>query len=257
MQARIIPAARGARWLFDGWRTFRAAPLGWLSLVFVYLFGTQALALVPFVGVVVALVAVPGLSVGIMGAARAASRGGALRVAMLFDAFRSGAREQLVLGGVYLACSLVIFAAMSLADSDGALRAALSGRGTPGQLETGDWLAAFAALALLYAPVMMMFWFAPVLAAWHSATPAKALFYSFFACLLNWRAFVAYGALTALVMVAVPLAALSLPLLLLGAERTQMAPLVLPILLLLLPTLFASFYASYRDIFGTEPGIEK
>jgi hypothetical protein len=104
---------------------------------------------------------------------------------------------------------------------------------------------------------MMMFWFAPVLTAWHSASPAKALFYSFFACLLNWRAFLAYGALTALVMVLVPLAALSLPLLLLGAERTQMAPLVLPILLLLLPTLFASFYASYRDIFATEAGTGK
>jgi hypothetical protein len=58
-------------------------------------------------------------------------------------------------------------------------------------------------------------------------------------------------------MIAVPLAALSLPLLVLGAERTQMAPFVLPILVLLLPTLFASFYASYRDVFGTEPGSEK
>jgi hypothetical protein len=28
---------------------------------------------------------------------------------------------------------------------------------------------------------------------------------------------------------------------------------VFPLLLVLLPTLFASFYASYRDIFGGEP----
>jgi hypothetical protein len=99
---------------------------------------------------------------------------------------------------------------------------------------------------------MMLFWFAPVLAAWHSAGAAQALFYSFFAFLLNWRAFLVYGAVTALVMIAVPLAALTLPLVLLGAERAKMAPLVLPILVLMLPTLFASFYVSYRDIFGTE-----
>jgi len=250
MQARVVPALRGVRWLGEGWRTFRAAPLGWLSLVFVYLLGTQVLALVPLVGVVAALLAVPGLTAGMMGAARAASRGGAPRIAMLFDAFRSGPREQIALGAIYLACSMLIFAAMSLADPDGALRAALAGRGAPEEPEAADLAAAAAAFAILYAPVMMMFWFAPVLAAWHSTGAAKSLFFSFFACLVNWRAFLAYGAVTALVMIALPLAALSLPLVLLGAERSKMAPLVLPLLVFMLPTLFASFYASYRDIFG-------
>src|SRR6185436_2703165 len=148
MQARIVSAARGARWLAEGWGVFRAAPLGWLSLVFVYLFGTQLIALIPIVGVVVALLAVPGLTVGMMGAARAASHGGGLRVAMLFDAFRGGARQQLVLGAVYLACMMLIFAAMALADGDGALRAALAGRSPPAEIGAGDLIAACAALAL-------------------------------------------------------------------------------------------------------------
>ena len=250
MQARIVPAWRGVRWLSEGWRIFRAAPLGWLSLVFVYLFGTQLLALIPVAGVVVALIAVPGLSVGMMGASRVASRGGTLRVAMLFDAFRSGARPQLILGLIYLACSLLIFVALSLVDSDGALRNALAGRGTPGEVEPADWLAAGFALAVLYMPVMMLFWFAPVLAAWHSTGAAKALFFSFFACLMNWRAFLTYGVVTGLVMFAVPLLLLALPIAALGADRTRLAPMVLPLVVLMLPTLFASFYASYRDVFG-------
>jgi hypothetical protein len=250
MQARIVPALRGAYWLAEGWQTFRAAPIGWLSLVFVYLFGTQVLALVPVLGMVAALLAVPGLTAGMMGAARTASRGGALRVAMLFDAFRSGPREQLLLGAVYLGCSFLIFAGLSLADDDGALRAALAGRGAPEALETADWLRAGGVLAALYAPVMMAFWFAPALAAWHSAGAAKALFFSFFACLMNWRAFLVYGVLVAALMVAVPLAVLALPLALLGGEKARMAPLVLPLVVLMLPTLFASFYASYRDVFG-------
>jgi len=251
MQARIVPALRGAYWLAEGWQMFRAAPLGWLSLVFVYLFGTQVLALVPVAGLVAALVAVPGLSVGMMGAARAASRGGALRVAMLFDAFRGGAREQLLLGAVYLGCSYLIFAGLSFADEGGTLRAALAGRGAPDAVEAADWARAGFVLAALYTPVMMMFWFAPALAAWHSAGVAKALFFSFFACLMNWRAFLVYGACAAALMVALPIAALALPLLLLGGEKARMAPLLLPLLVLMLPTLFASFYAGYRDVFGS------
>jgi hypothetical protein len=251
VQARIVPALRGAYWLAEGWLMFRAAPLGWLSLVFVYLFGTQVLALVPVVGLVAALVAVPGLTVGMMGAARAASRGAPLRVAMLFDAFRSGARQQLLLGAAYLGCSFLLFGALSLADDGGALRAALAGRGPPDAVQAQDWLRAGGVLAALYAPVMMMFWFAPALAAWHSAGAAKALFFSFFACLLNWRAFLVYGALAAGLMVVLPIAALALPLALLGGEKARMAPLLLPLLVLMLPTLFASFYACYRDVFGS------
>jgi hypothetical protein len=96
----------------------------------------------------------------------------------------------------------------------------------------------------------MMFWFAPPLAAWHATAPVKALFFSFFACLMNWRAFLAYGAVTLAVALLLPLALLSL-LLLLSLKVAAMS-LVFPLLLVLLPTLFASFYASYRDIFGAE-----
>ncbi len=36
-------------------------------------------------------------------------------------------------------------------------------------------------------------WFAPALVHWHAMSPAKALFFSFFACLRNWRAFAVYA----------------------------------------------------------------
>ena len=257
MRARIVPASRGARWLGEGWQMFRAAPLGWLALVFVYLVATQIVALLPVLGVVIALVAVPGLTVGMMGAARVASRGGGLRINMLFEGFRIGLRDQLLLGAVYLACSVVVFFGMSLADEGGVLRGALAGRAPTEPPEAGDWLRAAFVFAALYAPVMAMFWFAPVLAAWHGTGAVKALFFSFFAFLINWRAFLAYGAMAALAMVAFPLAAVSLILMLSGGAELKLAALVLPLVVLLLPTLFASFYASYRDVFGTQAGPDK
>ena len=96
---------------------------------------------------------------------------------------------------------------------------------------------------------MMMFWFAPPLAAWHSASPVKALFYSFLACLINWRAFLAYAAATGLITLVVPFVLAVTLRTLLG--DVSFAWLAFPLLGVLLPTLFASFYASYRDVFAT------
>ena len=105
--------------------------------------------------------------------------------------------------------------------------------------------------AALYVPVMMAFWFAPVLVAWHGLSAAKALFFSFFACLINWRAFLAYGVGAALALFVLPAGvALVAMLLSAGQARAVLIGVMFPFMLMLLPTLFASFYASYRDVFG-------
>ena len=54
MQARIVPARQGAAWLVDGWRLFRAAPLGWLAMVFAYWIIMTLASVVPFIGVAAA-----------------------------------------------------------------------------------------------------------------------------------------------------------------------------------------------------------
>jgi len=252
MQARIVAAARGARWLGEGWRLFRAAPIGWLALVFAYWLLMTFASLVPLVGVAIASVLVPPFSVGFMAAARAASRGAPLELALLFEGFRHELRAQLALGLLYLACLALVLSASALIDGGALVRWMLAGE-RPGDemLQSDEFLAALACAASLYAPVLMMFWFAPPLAAWHSAGAAKALFFSFFACLMNWRAFLAYGAVTALVTLVLPFLALSALLLASGgALKLPVMSLVFPLLIVLLPTLFASFYASYRDVFG-------
>jgi hypothetical protein len=251
VQARIVGAAQGIRWLGEGWALFRAAPLGWLALACVYLLGTNVLALIPVVGFVAALMMVPALTVGMMAAARAASRGAQPHVRMLAEGFQAGARTQLGLGAIYFLLSTLVFGAIGLADQEGKLRAILAGRTPAGELALAEILLPLAVFALSYAPVLMMFWFAPPLAAWHGTGPAKALFFSFFACLLNWRPFLAYGAVSAFFALALPLAVLFV--LMMASFKVAAMSLVFPLLLVLLPTLFASFYASYRDIFGVEP----
>jgi hypothetical protein len=259
MQARIVDTRQGARWLADGWRLFRVAPLGWLALVFAYWLMMTLVSVVPLVGFAAASVLVPAFSVGFMAAARAASRRGPLELALLFDGFRHHLRSQIILGVVYFACLGLVLAGTTLADEGALARWMLAGRRPDEEvLQSDAFLAALACAGALYAPVLMMFWFAPPLAAWHGVGPAKALFFSFFACLMNWRAFLVYGAVTALVALALPLAALSALMLFSGgALKLTVMSLVFPLLIVLLPTLFASFYASYRDVFGVEKaGIE-
>jgi hypothetical protein len=254
MQARIVETPQGVRWLADGWRLFRAAPLGWLALVFAYWLIMTLVSVVPLVGVAAASVLVPPFSVGFMAAARAAARRGPVELALLFEGFRHHLRSQIILGLVYFACLGLVLAATALADEGALAGWMLAGRRPEDEvLQSDEFLTALACAAALYAPVLMMFWFAPPLAAWHGVGPAKALFFSFFACLMNWRAFLAYGAVTALIALALPLAALSALMLFSGgALKLTVMSLVFPLLIVLLPTLFASFYASYRDIFGSE-----
>ena len=251
MQARIVQTRNGALWLAEGWRLFRSAPLGWLALVFAYWIIMTLASVVPVIGVAAASMMVPAFSVGFMAAARSASRRGPVELSMLFEGFRHHLKSQLILGAVYLACLALLLGASTFADDGALARWMMTGKRPDDEvLQSDGFIAALLLTAALYVPVLMMFWFAPPLAAWHDTAPAKALFFSFFACLLNWRPFLAYGAVSAVFALALPLAVLFA--LMLASFQVAAMSLVFPLLLVLLPTLFASFYASYRDIFGVE-----
>jgi hypothetical protein len=251
MQARIVSSRRGAGWLAEGWRLFRAAPLGWLAAVFGYWLLMSMVSLLPLIGAAAAAILVPPFSVGFMALARAAGRRAPLELTLLFDGFRHDLRAQIALGVLYLACLALLLGASTLADEGALAQWLLTGR-RPGDemLQSPAFLAAMVTTAALYMPVMLAFWFAPPLAAWHSTGALKALFFSFAASMMNWRAFLGYGAVTAIVTLVVPFAVLTALALFADGGHIPVAGFVLPLMILLLPTLFASFYASYRDVFG-------
>jgi hypothetical protein len=251
MQARIVAAGRGARWLADGWRLFAAAPFAWLGLIGGYYLLVMIASLIPLLGFVAVAVTTPAFSVGFMAIARAASRRARPEAGLLFDGFRHELRSQLVLGAVYFALAGLVFAAVALID-DGTLRALASAKRVREAGEDPSGVLAPLALAgALYAPVMMLFWFAPLLAAWHGVPPAKALFFSLAGCLMNWRAFLVYGALSAALIVAAPYLLVSALMLISGGLNPKDPEVLLPFMLVLLPPFYGSFYASYRDVFGT------
>jgi hypothetical protein len=250
VNARVVPPARGIAWLAEGWRMFRAAPFGWLVLVFTYLMGAMLVSAIPLIGPLAMAAVVPAVSVGFMAASRAAWRRQPVDLAMLAAGFRERVPSQLVLGAVYGVGFFAAIYGSALADG-GALLQLLNRTGpAPGEAP-GSPSVGMLFSVLLYLPTMMLLWFSPVLVAWHAAVPAKALFYSAVAFWLNLRAFVVYAiALAALLFVVAGLLTVLVALLPGHVSAAAVQSLILPAALLVLPTLLASYHASYRDVFG-------
>lgn len=252
MRAQNLPAASGWQWLSHGFAIYRRNPLLFALQVMSYWFIILLINIVPLLGTLIAALINPALLVGLMLSARQLEQDKSVSVRTLFEAFRGDYKPLLWLGGLYLLASLAALSLSVLADGGEFLRFLTSDK-TEGSAaaEGAMWLPiTFVACGML--PVFMAWWFAPVLVAWHQQPVGKALFFSFMACAINWRPFLVYS--LALIVVAGILPGLALGVL--GVLLPMsLAPLLGTATLfaaagVLAPTIFASFYVAYRDIFG-------
>lgn len=247
--ARIVPARNGTVWLVAGFMFYRKNPAMWLLLIFTYWIGTVLLGSVPWIGAPLMTLLLPAFSVSFMAMCAELEQGGMLKPALLFSGFRAELPALFALGACYLACIAVSLALSSLADGGAFMNWTMTGQAPQAEvIRDGILLRALIVTSLAALPILMAFWFAPVLAAWEKMGAGKALFFSFFACWRNWRAFLVYGAtLMAIGSVFVLLIAVLAPLL---REQTDLLRSIEVLaMIFVLPTMFGSFYASYRDIF--------
>jgi hypothetical protein len=251
MQALTLPAAQGWRWLTDGFRIFRKNHLMLTFLVVSYWVLMALVNVIPVIGTIATTLCIPAFSVSLMNACRSIERGTPLGPQLLFSGFASNLRSLLTLGAIYLAAVVAILGLSALAD-DGALMAMMLAGQKPDAetVSSGSLLLATEIALVLLCPLIMAYWYAPVLAGWHGLSPAKALFFSFVACLRNWRPFLVYSLAIGVVATLVPGIVLGILAALLPSGASLVLVLMMVLLILVLaPTLFASFYVSYRDVF--------
>ena len=238
---------RGLEWLREGVGLWRRNPALLTFASFGYLLILLILSSVPLIGQAAASLIMPVLSLGVLNTCRAIDEGRKGGPDLLFSGFKTNLGSLVAIGGIYLVASLLVILITSLVDG-GALMsvlrsATMADEGAPPPNLTFSLLTALT----LSTPVIMAYWFAPVLAGWWQQPAAKAMFFSFYACLRNWRPFVAY-AVTMLIMIGV------LPSLLIAFVGAIVPPLstllVLVLPLFLVPVVFASFYINARDVFG-------
>lgn len=252
MQARRLPARHGFLWLMAGFRLFRANPPLLTALTLGYLFLVIAVNLLPMIGPFLVPLALPTLAVVVANGCRAIELGRNAEGNALTYGLQQHRVALVRLGGLHLLGSVIILA-ISLAVEGGQL----SFLGPDGSVDEEEMFAAMARLVVIALPIMLAFWFAPLLTAWDGVPATKAVFFSLVAGLSNWRSFVVYGLSVGLVAILLP------GLLLIAADAVaaslrNVIALALKMLLIFVmaPTLMASVYLSYQDVFHgpDEPG---
>jgi hypothetical protein len=103
--------------------------------------------------------------------------------------------------------------------------------------------------AVFYMLMAAIFWYAPVLVAWHQLSVTRALFFSGIACWRNKWVFLVYGISWLGVFLAID-SALSL-LVWIGLPNTIAATVQVPINIVGGAVLYCSFYPSYASVFMT------
>lgn len=250
MQINTVPAGTGARWLLDGWRIFRKQPLGLSAMTVVYLMMLFVPALIPFIGLAISGVLGPFATVGLMLCVREAAGGRPPNPALFGQPFKEERpRVNLFRLGLLNAALLLTVASVA------ALLAPDAPAPAPGQPVTLEDLPVQALLLqlLLYAPVLVLMWFAPLLAGWHGMTPAKAMFGSVVACWRNMAALTIYGLLTLSAMVAVSFFFVALVSALLSREA--MSFVIAPLALVMMSVIQSSYWPMYRSVFEALPAI--
>ena len=250
MQAHRLPAGRGLFWIQEGFRLWKRNPALLTFLSFGYLLMLLLISVVPLVGQPAATLLMPALSLGVLNGTRAIARGEKGGPDLLLSGFKRNMQGLVTVGGIYLIGSLLALVSTMLGDGGALLKAMMSKGPIDADSMSPDGLLAAAAIgALVSTPVMMAYWFAPMLAGWHGVPAPKALFFSFVACLRNWRPFLVYG--IGLLMVAAILPGLAIGVLTV-ISPTLGALASVPLPLIMVPIVFASFYPNVRDVFGDD-----
>jgi hypothetical protein len=249
-------AAHGFAWLSRAAKMFRAAPLPWLLLLFVYylLVGLAEFGPWGAIGEFVAPLLRPVFAVGFLAAAWAQERGGTPKFGHLFRGFRSDLKALLPLGVVFLGGMLLAVRATALVDG-GELIALLSGTERPSEaiLSSGRVQVAMLFGAACALPTLLATWFAPALVVFHDAGARTALVTSLRASLANWRPIAVYGLSVFALGGIVPVFALGVAQLLAeGAAGPVLLFVVMPYMFVFIATLHISDYVSYRDIFPAD-----
>jgi hypothetical protein len=254
MRAHHLHARAGWHWIQAGFALFRKQPFTLVGLVLTFVFVLLSLAMVPVLGLVVLLFAMPGLGCGFMYAGRDTQAGVLVTPMRLFAAFREPGRGRSMwaLGGIYFAIVIVATLIM-LAFDDGALAEAVASgalQQAEGDLPVAVQRAALFA-AVLQVFVTLVFWFAPILVAWHGVPAVKALFFSAIAVWRCRAAFLVYG-VSALAVMLIPQAALSIVLSAFDVGPSIQLMISMPISAAAMALLHCSAYISYLDAFGLD-----
>ncbi len=254
MQLNKAPSGDGYVWVRQGFWLFKKNPLAFLMLVFLYVFIAQFAILIPVFGVFAVLLLTPALTVGFMTACQMVIRGERVMPTVYLVGFRGTdsiiKKNLLVLGTVYAFAILILSLIASAFIDFKQLVTLLTQQKEPTIRDVQGLYTGLTIGLLLYLPVAMVMWFAPVLVAWEKMSVAQALFSSWVACWTNKAAFIFYLMIWAVLIVAVPF---FLEALLDSIGLRAAIPFIIPpYSMAALTVMYCSFFATWKACFNKE-----
>lgn len=249
MNAHRLPARHGALWLIRGWRLLRRHPRPMIAVTMAYFLVAMIINTIPRVGPFLLPLVIPMLTALLGNAYRTLDHDQLLSPEHITAGLREQRTKLLQLGGLHLLGSVILLA----------IGLAVVGDLDPTQDMTveqaRDMLLSLFFVVLCASPLLMAFWFAPLLTAWAGVTPLKSLFFSLIASWRNWRAFSVYGLVIMVAGMALGMlmGALLAVAGMISPKLMSLFSVLPPILMIMLlgPVLAAGIYISYSDVFHT------
>lgn len=263
---RTVPARAGWTWVYQGFRLLMANPAP-IHLGLMFLFAGLVLSSsVPIVGFVLPALLMPVLYVGLMNVIAASHAAAApsqvnegsphhkrrafMAMLTVFQD-RQGVLRLMTLGGIYAFAVLAMMGLTTLFDDGFMFNHLVLGDALPNTNEAKQQMLNGMFWVLpMYAPVSLIFWFAPQLVGVHGHGIVKALFFSGLGCWRNLSAFAVYAATWVGVFIGVNLC---LALLIGWVGSTAGTFLAMVVSVFLVTCLYCSFYASYLSLVQVTP----
>ena len=227
-----VPVGNAWVWIVNGFNLFKANPAMWIILLVIYLAIMIPISMLPVIGSVVSTLLAPVFAAGMMWGCQALIKNQDLEINHLFEGFKRNTSQLIAIGGIYMVSLLFVAVIVVLALDKDTAELLVQGKDLSPEQADAMLMPIMIAL-LLIMPVLMAYWFAPVLAGLHNLSAVEAMKLSFSACLKNMLPFLLYG-LIFMVLLIVAIIPFGLG------------------LLVVAPMMMTSLYSSYADVFGIE-----
>ena len=227
-----VPVGNAWLWIVSGFNLFKANPAMWIILLVIYLAIMIPVSLLPVVGSVVSTLLAPVFAAGMMWGCQALTRNQDLEINHLFEGFKKNTAQLITVGGIYMVSLLVIAVFVVLSLDKETIELLVQGKDLSPEQASKMLLPILVAM-LFMLPILMAYWFAPVLAGLHNLSAVEAMKLSFVACLKNMLPFLLYGLIFMVLLIVA----------------------IIPFgigLLVAIPVMMTSLYTSYVDIFNIE-----
>ncbi|MDP1765386.1 MAG: BPSS1780 family membrane protein [Methylotenera sp.] len=230
LEIRQVPAGNAWAWIVSGFQLFKANPVMWIIILLIYLAIIIPISLVPVIGSVLSTLLAPVFAAGMMWGCKALTHQQDLEINHLFEGFKKNTSQLIAIGGIYMISLLVIAVFVVLSLDKETMDLIVKGQELSQEQARVMMLPILIAM-LFIVPILMAYWYAPLLSGLHNLSAVDAMKLSFVACLKNMVPFLLYGFIFMVLLI------------------VAIIPFGLG-LILVVPVMMTSLYTSYVDVFN-------